>query len=498
MSELDPTGPRNGRLEPDVNPGAIDAGREHGGFRFTSNIVGPLFFWVDILCVLISAPLAAIAYDLSFGQRLETAVHLFALVIMVVCYPLLRASRQVYEKTMWSDLDDEGDSIFYAAVATFLTAALVWQFGLIEDYSRGLSVLYLLSLAACLMVSRPLLRRYLAALSRKGVIHQRIAFYGADSGSLSVIERLLSSVTVPNIKFIGVADDRPEVLPPAHLSWIGGFKELTALARNGDIDQIFIVVPDLNKARLHDIVNELSEVSVDVSLIPPQAVEYFPDYRVNLLGTIPVLTLWQRPFRDINQFVKRGEDLIIGLVALVLAAPILAVTALLIRVTSSGPIFFVQPRLGFNNEIIKVRKFRSMYVGRTDLTGSQTTVLNDDRVTPVGRVIRKLSIDELPQLFNVLKGDMSLVGPRPHATHMKVGESFYVDAVRGYAGRHRVKPGITGLAQVRGLRGEIRTVERARRRVELDKKYIDDWSVWLDIKIMAATLRAVFFDSDAY
>jgi lipopolysaccharide/colanic/teichoic acid biosynthesis glycosyltransferase len=119
-------------------------------------------------------------------------------------------------------------------------------------------------------------------------------------------------------------------------------------------------------------------------------------------------------------------------------------------------------------------------------------------VTPVGRVLRKLSIDELPQLLNVIRGDMSLVGPRPHALEMRVGDHYYQDAVRGYAGRHRVKPGITGLAQVRGLRGEIRTIDRAKRRVELDKQYIDHWSLWLDVRILFATARAVLFDRDAY
>jgi lipopolysaccharide/colanic/teichoic acid biosynthesis glycosyltransferase len=148
--------------------------------------------------------------------------------------------------------------------------------------------------------------------------------------------------------------------------------------------------------------------------------------------------------------------------------------------------------------VIKVVKFRSMYVDQADEKGLVTTSKSDPRVTPFGRIIRKLSIDELPQLFNVLTGTMSLVGPRPHATHMRVGDRFYVDAVRGYAGRHRVKPGITGLAQVRGLRGEIRTIERAKRRVELDKEYIDQWSLWLDLKIMLATIPAVFLDEDAY
>jgi lipopolysaccharide/colanic/teichoic acid biosynthesis glycosyltransferase len=139
-----------------------------------------------------------------------------------------------------------------------------------------------------------------------------------------------------------------------------------------------------------------------------------------------------------------------------------------------------------------------MYADRSDLRAEQTTTADDPRVTPIGRILRKLSLDELPQLFNVIGGDMSLVGPRPHATHMKVGDRYYQDAVRGYAGRHRVKPGITGLAQVKGVRGEIRTVERAKRRVELDTKYIETWSLWLDIRILLATFRAVIWDQDAY
>jgi polysaccharide biosynthesis protein PslA len=211
-----------------------------------------------------------------------------------------------------------------------------------------------------------------------------------------------------------------------------------------------------------------------------------------------VLNLWQRPFRDINQFTKRGEDLVIGGILLVLLSPIMAVAALLIRLTSPGPVLFVQPRLGFNNEVIEVLKFRTMYTDQTDLNAQATTTRDDPRVTPVGRILRKTSIDELPQLINAIRGDMSLVGPRPHALEMKVGELYYQDAVRGYAGRHRVRPGLTGLAQVRGLRGEIRTVDRAKRRVELDKQYIDQWSLWLDVQILVATVRAVLFDKDAY
>jgi exopolysaccharide biosynthesis polyprenyl glycosylphosphotransferase len=282
------------------------------------------------------------------------------------------------------------------------------------------------------------------------------------------------------------------------LPFLGGSENLAAMARAGQVDQVLIGVRNLPPARLQEIMERLSSVCVDISLIPDQAIDLAPDYHVRLLGSLPVLTLWQRPWRDVSGIVKRAEDLVLASAALLILSPIMLLTTLLIRLTSAGPALFVQPRVGFNNEVIHVLKFRSMYVDRADLKGLETTTKNDPRVTPFGRIIRRLSLDELPQLINVVKGDMSMVGPRPHATHMRVGDLYYQEAVRGYAGRHRVKPGITGLAQVKGLRGEIRTLERAKRRVELDQEYINRWSVWLDIWVLLLTVRAVFMDSDAY
>jgi exopolysaccharide biosynthesis polyprenyl glycosylphosphotransferase len=300
------------------------------------------------------------------------------------------------------------------------------------------------------------------------------------------------------LRIIGVADDRDLVSGIPDLPMIGGLAKLCDLARAGEIDQVFINGSRFSGERITEIVEGLSEVCVDVSLIPEEAITLSPNYAVNLLGSVPVLTLWQRQVRDTNQILKRAEDLVIAGVAAVLLSPVLLVTALLVRLTTPGPIFFVQPRVGFNNEVISVFKFRTMYVDRTDIGAVQTTTRHDPRVTPFGRILRKLSIDELPQILNVLQGSMSVVGPRPHATKMKVGDRYYHEAVRGYSGRHRIKPGITGLAQVKGLRGEVRTIERAKRRVELDKQYIDNWSLWLDIKIILATPRAALFDRDAY
>ena len=482
----------------DSGPATVETRAERDGVRFTSNIVGPIYLAADFLCLAGAAPLALLAYGVIIGAGLSASVHFFALVMLGATYLLIRASKHAYQRSLADSLEDEGSALFDAVVSSLIASALIWQFGMIDSYSRGISIFYLLMLCSLIWVSRPIVRRMLRRLAARGVIGQRIAFYGAEVATAETIKRLLASLDLPHLSIVGVADDRPRVDQVGDMPFIGGLADLTRLARTGAIDHIFISVSDMNRERLTEIVERLSEVSMDVSLIPPQAVDLAPDYRVSLLGTIPVLTLWQRPFRDINQFVKRGEDLVIGAIATLLVLPILLLSALAIRLTSAGPVFFVQRRMGFNNEVIRVIKFRSMYVDQEDAGGALATSRRDPRVTPVGRVLRKLSIDELPQLINVLSGDMSLVGPRPHATHMKVGDRFYVDAVRGYAGRHRVKPGITGLAQVRGLRGEIRTIERAKRRVELDKEYIDQWSLWLDLKIMLATIPAVFLDEDAY
>ncbi len=480
------------RAEP-LRPGAAKA-----RVRFTSNIAGPIFLAADLLCIFLSIPFALLAYTLLRGGRLIPSVNLFAFCAAAGTYLLIRASRQAYRRTLVNLFDHEADTVIDALASVLIASALVWQFGMIENLSRGITILYLISFSACLIISRPIVRGTVRHLAGSGSIEQRIVFYGADPDSLAIIRRIIGSLELPHLRYLGVADDRPKVKEIDGLPLIGGLDDLLDLSRRGELDQVLFCVPNLPRERLHDIVEQLSTVSVDVAVIPPEAIELAPDYRVQLLGQLPVLTLWQRPFRDINRFIKRGEDLLIAGTALVVLSPVLLLTAFLVRLSSPGPLFFVQPRIGFNNELIKVLKFRTMYADKSDLKAEQTTTAKDPRVTPVGRTLRRLSLDELPQLFNVIRGDMSLVGPRPHATHMKVGDRYYQDAVRGYAGRHRVKPGITGLAQVKGVRGEIRTIDRAKLRVEYDTKYIEGWSLGLDLWILAATFRAVVWDGDAY
>ena len=473
------------------------ASSKRPGLRFTSNVVGTLFVLTDVICFLISAPISFVAYSLVRGSPLALPVHITAFILMLGSYLLIRTSRHAYRRSLL-DLRDSSDTTFDAVISSLIASALIWQAGLVSHYSRGITLLFTLTVVVILSLSRPVLHRLITTLAERGQIEQRIAFYGADPQSVALTRRLLESLKFPHLKFVGIADDRARETAFKDLPMLGNLPRLCDLARQGEVDQVLISGANFTPNRLEQIVEGLSAVCVDVSLIPPQAIELAPNYHVNLLGTVPVLTLWQRPFRDMDQVVKRAEDLVLGSLALVLLSPVLAIAALLIRLTSEGPVLFVQPRVGFNNETINVYKFRSMYTQLADVGARKTTTRNDPRVTPVGRVLRRFSIDELPQLFNVIQGSMSLVGPRPHGTEMMVGDRFYHDAVQGYAGRHRVKPGITGYAQVKGLRGEVRTIERAKRRVELDKHYVDHWSFWLDMWILFATVRAVLFDRDAY
>jgi len=487
----------SGEDEESVVVAAAPARRSGAPLRFTSNVVGSMFLITDVLCFLVSAPITFFAYSLVRSQFLAVQVHITAFILMLGSFLLIRSSRHAYRRSLL-DLRDNSDTTFDAVISSLIASALIWQAGLVEHYSRSITILFLICVVLCLSVSRPILHRIITRLAERGQIEQRIAFYGADPDSVALTRQLLGSLKFPHLRFVGIADDRVRATPIAGLEMLGDLPRLCALARQGEIDQVLISGAHFTPKRLEQIVEGLSEVAVDVSVIPAQAIELAPNYRVNLLGTVPVLTLWQRPFRDMNQVTKRAEDLLLSSLAILLLSPVLLVTWLLVRLTSPGPVLFVQPRVGFNNETINVFKFRSMYADMTDVGARKTTTKDDPRVTPVGRWLRRFSIDELPQLLNVLQGSMSLVGPRPHGTEMMVGDRFYHEAVRGYAGRHRVKPGITGYAQVRGLRGEVRTIERAKKRVELDKYYVDNLSFWLDLWIMLATVRAVLFDRNAY
>ena len=217
------------------------------------------------------------------------------------------------------------------------------------------------------------------------------------------------------------------------------------------------------------------------------------------IGSAPMLDVFDKPLADWDIVLKLIFDKVVGSLALLVLSPIFIATAIAIKLDSPGPVLFRQKRYGFNNELVEIYKFRSMYIDQLDVTASKLVTRDDPRVTRVGRFIRKTSIDELPQLFNVVfKGDLSLVGPRPHAVHAKAADRQYDQVVDGYFARHRVKPGITGWAQVHGWRGETDTQEKLQHRVDHDLHYIENWSIWLDLQILAMTPLSLFKTESAY
>lgn len=470
-------------------------------YRFSSRVVAPLAILTDFLCLLAGAPIALLLHRWTIGGGHDTQVHVAAAVVAAVAFLLIRLSRDAYGHPLGRGQDaDQGVVVDYF-IAALLSVATIWQFGLAEDFSRGLMIFYVGSTVILLYVSRFGLRQLIWQLAQAGHIAQRVVLYGAEPQVAERAYRMLELERLPHLNVVGIADDRKTRVTTDGIGrtpYVGGMPEIVGMARAGELDQVLIALPELSQERLDQILESLSSVSVDICLIPREALVLSSSYRVNFIGSAPVLSLWQRPVRDLDNIVKNLEDKILASIGLVVLSPLLLLTALAIRLTSPGPILFVQKRFGFNNTEINVLKFRSMYIDRQDVSGAARTTKDDARVTPVGRIIRRLSIDELPQLWNVIRGEMSIVGPRPHATHMKVGDRFYFDAVKGYAARHRVKPGLTGLAQVRGLRGEIATIERARLRVDYDRFYIENWSLMLDLRIILETVFKLLSDRHAY
>ena len=469
--------------------------------RFTSNLLTTLGIVTDVFVFAIAFYASLAIYSAAFDRSIDQPLHMNAAIILAINYFLIRISRDGYTTFRGQGSDAGQGGVYDFAIALLLTGLTATQLRSTSALSTGMTGIYVATCATLLMLSRIPFRRLAWWLMEQGIIGQRVVIYGASHDIVGRVVDLLELERLPHLKIIGFADDRGErANRSAHrgTSFVGGFSEILALARAGDLDQVIIALPQVGQERLDSIIEQLSAVSIDVCVLSREILELRSSFRLGVIGSLPVMTLLRRPVRDFDLIGKNFQDYAVAILSLIILSPLLFLTAIAIRIESAGPILFRQRRFGFNNAEIEVLKFRSMYVDVQDESGARRTVKGDPRVTRVGAFIRRFSIDELPQLINVLRGDMSMVGPRPHATKMRVEDAYYFDAVKGYAARHRVKPGITGLAQVRGLRGEIADLDRARRRVEYDIYYIEHWSPFLDIRIIIETIFQLLWNRDAY
>lgn len=353
-----------------------------------------------------------------------------------------------------------------------------------DGFSRLWAATWFLAVATGLIVCRVIAIDRIERWREQGKLRRRIAVVGAGDKA-ERIRGLSDSPSGRDFILVGI-------FPPQEIDAL-----LETITRE-QVDEVIIALPGLNDEALARVVRILGTRSVEVSYLPESQALPFPILGMSFIGPLPLFGIHHRPLSIWSRVMKRLEDLILASIILALAFPLMLFVAALIRLTSPGPVLFRQRRLGFNNNAFTLFKFRTM---REETEAAETTEVlpqarkDDPRITPVGRILRRTSLDELPQLFNVLRGEMSLVGPRPHAI---AHNREYAQMLDGYLSRHRVKPGMTGWAQVNGLRGETDTLDKMRRRVEHDLYYIGHWSLWLDLKILAMTALFGFVNRNAY
>ncbi|ESQ76922.1 undecaprenyl-phosphate glucose phosphotransferase [Asticcacaulis sp. YBE204] len=385
------------------------------------------------------------------------------------------------------------------AAAVFLGAlggVCASQFSPNESQEVPLLGLWTLTALCTLTLMHVLWFEVVRSWRKRGLLTPNIVIVGATRHAQKLIDTALER---RDVNILGIFDDRLARNPDAvsGVPILGDTQALLSHKITPYVDQIVVALDPSAKARVNHLIEKLKMLPNDVSLLVDVHNETGRQAALSRLSDMPLAKVSGISEDERKAFNKRFQDIIIGLIALVVFAPLMAIVALIIKLDSPGPVFFRQRRHGFNNEAINVWKFRSMRNEAADATASRQISRNDDRVTRVGKFIRKTSIDELPQLFNVLKGEMSLVGPRPHAIGMKTGPDESARLVAEYAWRHRMKPGMTGWAAINGSRGALETADDVRRRIQLDVDYIERHSLWLDLYIMAMTIPCVLNDRSA-
>jgi Undecaprenyl-phosphate glucose phosphotransferase len=479
---------------------ALGFRRSRRDIRPISRVVLELAFRICDLMVLGLVGLIGFFLRQTEGPSLQPGQYLAAIILAMLIATLMLHRFEVYRDDFLYTRRIPYTGLFSAWALTFcvlLAAAFLVKVS--DTYSRAWALSWFAGGGVGLVAGRLALRQWVRGLSVAGRFANRTVIVGAGDQGQRLAGYLQRHGDVTT-KVIGFADDRLTRVPQQSegLPVFGSVDHLVDLIRRDLVDQVIVALPWTADTRLREVVNKLEQTPVPIRLAPDLAAFSFPDRRFTTVGRLPMMQLFERPISGWSFVAKSMEDRLLAGGLLLFFAPLLALVALAIKIDSPGPVFFRQKRYGFNNDLFQCWKFRTMRQDRTDVNAEVLTRRDDDRVTRVGRFLRKTSLDELPQLVNVLKGDMSLVGPRPHATSAKAAGRLYEEAVDAYAARHRVKPGITGWAQVNGWRGETDTLEKIERRVEYDLFYIENWSLGLDLKILLRTALVVLGDREAY
>ncbi len=448
-------------------------------------VLGGLIYWLYVFPQIGWQPAYVLAIPLFSVLAIITLQAFDLFNISVFRAPLMHAPRLIAGWTM----------------AFLIAFSFVFFLKLEGVFSRVFMAVWYGAGLATLLFARICLSWKIRAMTRQGLLDRRTAIVGGGEAAEKLL-RSLQADEQSDLRVFGVFDDRwdersPDVL--AGYPKLGTVDDLVEYARHARLDLVIFALPISAETRLLQMLKKLWILPIDIRLAAHMQKLRFRPRNYSYIGGLPVFDMVDKPIADWDVVLKWLFDKIVGSLLLILLSPVMLLVALAVRLESRGAARFRQKRYGFNNELIEVFKFRSMYAEASDATASRLVTRDDPRVTRVGRFIRRTSLDELPQLFNVVfHGNLSIVGPRPHAVHAKAENRLYDQVVDGYFARHRVKPGITGLAQVNGWRGETDTEEKIQRRVDHDLRYIENWSLWLDVAILLRTPFSLIKMENAY
>ena len=393
-------------------------------------------------------------------------------------------------------VDHLGREAFVIAKATVLTALFLAAgtfFYRSFEFSRAVLIIFCFVNIAMLSATRITIRSFLRRIRKKGWNQRHAVIVGCGKLGQSTAERLLKNPWT-GIRIVGFFDDRPSRIGKQILGIpvIGSTEEVAAFIRDGSIDQLYIALPIQEYPKIDPVLDSLARETVDIRFVPdfPRLVSLKP--HLTDFDGLPIMAIRESPLFGWNQFLKRTIDVVISMLVILLLSPLFLILALLVKFTSKGPVFYIQERMGYDGKIFKIYKFRTMREGaENDGAGARWATADDPRRTPIGGFLRRLSLDELPQFVNVLKGDMSIVGPRPERP---VFINTFRETIPRYMMRHKMKAGITGWAQVNGWRGNT----SLKKRLQYDLYYVEHWSLWFDLRIMLETVRVLVNQKNAY
>jgi putative colanic acid biosynthesis UDP-glucose lipid carrier transferase len=450
-------------------------------------LVEPLLPWI---AALLATPLVLRQLDVG-AEALARYTALLDLSALLLVQQPNSLEDQLAVKSR-----DRASALFLRWLAVAALVFAMWEFTTLLDIPRRYIVEWLLLTLAILLVTGLALRKLVRVLLRNAATVRRVVVAGCNEKSRLLEDRIRANNSL-HMEVLGYFDDRAEarLAPRPYAQLVDRLDALPAYVEAHGIDVIFIALPIAYIKRVQHLLDALHDTTVSVYYVPGTfAFDLIQSRPVDLDG-VHVISLCETPFVGYGGVFKRLFDLVVTSLIMIPATPFMLAIAALVKATSPGPALFKQVRYGLDGDRIEVYKFRSMRVMENGAEVKQATI-GDDRITPLGRVLRKTSMDELPQLINVLQGSMSLVGPRPHAV---AHNETYRRLIKGYMLRHKAIPGITGLAQVRGWRGETKRIEEMEARVRCDLDYLRHWSPLLDLKILALTaVKLVRPDSKAY